>query len=174
VYTAVGGYSKANGFQGEATLDGIAFLRRFQPDDAAAMDWLQANVSGAPVLLEAPGGSYSQYNRISMATGLPTLLGWDGHELQWRGDRYGDVAAGRPEAIDRIYRLARGQELIDLMRQWDVEYLYVGNLERERYRLTPSAESRFEQALWKVYENGTVRIYRRPGWFQVAGSCRPS
>jgi len=163
VYTVAAGYSKANGFQGEATLDGIAFLRRFQPDDAAAIDWLQANVSGAPVVLEAPGGSYSQYNRISMATGLPTLLGWDGHELQWRGDRYGDLVAGRPEAIDRIYRFARGWELVDLMRQWNVEYLYVGNLEREKYRLTPSAESQFEQALWKVYENGTVRIYRRPG-----------
>ncbi len=163
VYTVAAGYSKANGFQGEATLDGIAFLRRFQPDDAAAIDWLQANVSGAPVVLEAPGGSYSQYNRISMATGLPTLLGWDGHELQWRGDRYGDLVAGRPEAIDRIYRFARGWELVDLMRQWNVEYLYVGNLEREKYRLTPSAESRFEQTLWKVYKNGTVRIYRRPG-----------
>ncbi len=163
VYTVAAGYSKANGFRGEATLDGIAFLRRFQPDDAAAIDWLQANVKGAPVLLEAQGGSYSQYNRISMATGLPTLLGWDGHELQWRGDRYGEVTAGRPEAIERIYRTARGRELVDLMRQWNVEYLYVGPLEREKYRLTSASIARFEQVLWKVYENGAVRIYRRPG-----------
>ncbi|MCS7222371.1 MAG: DUF2298 domain-containing protein [Anaerolineae bacterium] len=163
VYTVAAGYSKANGFRGEATLDGLAYLRRFQPDDAAAIAWLQANVQGAPVVLEAPGGSYSQFNRISMATGLPTLLGWDGHELQWRGDRYGEVTAGRPEAIDRIYRSAKGEELLELMRRWDIEYLYVGSLEREKYRLTPAALSRFEQALWKVYENETVRIYRRPG-----------
>ncbi len=163
VYTAAAGYSKANGFQGEATLDGIAFLRRFQPDDAAAIDWLQAHVEGAPVVLEAPGGSYSPYNRISMATGLPTLLGWDGHELQWRGERFGEVTAGRPEAIERIYRSARGRELVDLMRSWDVDYLYVGNLEREKFHLTPASISRFEQTLWKVYEEGSVRIYRRPG-----------
>ena len=162
VYTVVAGYSKANGFQGETTLDGLAYLRRFQPDDAAAIDWLQANVKGAPVVLEAAGGSYSQYNRVSMVTGLPTLLGWDGHELQWRGDRYGELVDGRPEAIDRIYRLAKGEELLDLMRQWNIEYLYVGNLEREKYRLTPAALKRFEQALWKVYENGTVHIYQRP------------
>ncbi|HEY63237.1 MAG TPA: hypothetical protein G4O02_01580 [Caldilineae bacterium] len=163
VYTIAGAYSKANGFRGEATLDGIVHLRRYQPDDAAAIDWLQVNIKGAPVLLEAPGGSYSPYNRISMATGLPTLLGWDGHELQWRGDRYGELTAGRPEAIERIYRTARGQELIDLMRAWDVEYLYVGSLEREKYHLTQASISRFEQTLWKVYENETVRIYRRPG-----------
>jgi YYY domain-containing protein len=163
VYTVAAGYSKANGFQGETTLDGLAYLRRFQPDDAAAIDWLRANIKGAPVVLEAAGGSYSQYNRVSMATGLPTLLGWDGHELQWRGDRYGEVVAGRPEAIDRIYRLAKGEELLDLMRQWDIEYLYVGNLEREKYRLTSAALNRFEQVLRKVYENGTVRIYQRPG-----------
>ncbi len=163
IYTVAAGSSKANGFQGEATLDGMAYLRRFRPDDAAAIEWLQANVKGAPVVLEAPGGSYSQYNRVSMATGLPTLLGWDGHELQWRGDRYGEMVAGRPEAMDRIYRSAKGQELLDLMRRWNIEYLYVGNLEREKYRLTPAALSRFEQVLWKVYENETVRIYRRPG-----------
>lgn len=163
IYTVAAGYSKANGFQGEVTLDGLAYLRRFQPEDAAAIAWLQANVKGAPVVLEASGGSYSQFNRVSMATGLPTLLGWDGHELQWRGNRYGEVTAGRPEAIDRIYRSARGDELLDLLRQWNIEYLYVGRLEREKYRLTPAALSRFEQLLWKVYENEAVRIYRRPG-----------
>ncbi len=161
LYTIPAIYSKANRFQGEATLDGLIHLRRYQPDELAAIEWLQANVRGVAVVLEAPGGSYSQFNRVSMATGLPTLLGWDGHELQWRGGRYGDVVAGRPEAIERIYRSARGQELRDLMDQWRIDYLYVGSLEREKYHLTTSSLARFEQALFKAYENATVRIYRR-------------
>ena len=97
----------------------------------------------------------------SATTGLPTLLGWDGHELQWRGSRYGELVAGRPEAIERIYRSARGQELRDLMDQWQIDYLYVGGLEREKYHLTTPDLARFEQALFKAYENATVRIYRR-------------
>ena len=161
LYTIPAIYSKANRFQGEATLDGLIHLRRYQPDDMAAIDWLQANVRGVAVVLEAPGGSYSQFNRVSMATGLPTLLGWDGHELQWRGSRYGELVAGRPEAIERIYRSARGQELRELMDQWQVDSLYVGGLEREKYHLTTSDLARFEQALFKAYENATVRIYRR-------------
>lgn len=161
LYTIPAIYSKANRFQGEATLDGLIHLRRYQPDDMAAIEWLQANVKGVAVVLEAPGGSYSQFNRVSMATGLPTLLGWDGHELQWRGSRYGELVAGRPEAIERIYRSARGQELRDLMDQWQIDYLYVGGLEREKYHLTTPGLARFEQTLFKAYENATVRIYRR-------------
>jgi uncharacterized membrane protein len=162
VYTVAATYSKANRFQGEATLDGLTLLRRYQPDDMAAIEWLQANVTGAPVVLEAAGGSYSQFNRVSMATGLPTLLGWDGHEMQWRGRRYGEIVAGRPEAIDTVYRSARGQDLVDLMRRWGIEYLYVGGLERDKYHLAPPDLARFDQALAQVYENATVRIYRRP------------
>ena len=161
LYTIPAVHSKANRFQGEAMLDGLIHLRRYQPDDMAAIEWLQANVRGVAVVLEAPGGSYSQFNRVSMATGLPTLLGWDGHELQWRGSRYGELVAGRPEAIERIYRSARGQELLDLMDQWKIDYLYIGGLEREKYHLTTPGLAHFEQALFKVYENATVRIYRR-------------
>lgn len=162
VYTVAAGYSKANGFRGEPTLDGLVHIRRYSPDEAAAIDWLQATIPDAPVILEAPGGSYSSFNLISMATGLPTLLGWDGHELQWRGKRYGELAAGRPEAIDQIYRTARGPALIGLMEAWDITYIYVGPRERDRYKLTDASLARFEEALWKIYENDTVRIYRRP------------
>ena len=57
------------------TLDGAAYLKGGHPGDAAVIDWINANVSGAPVILEVPhNGSYNYNGRISAFTGLPAPL----------------------------------------------------------------------------------------------------
>ena len=72
-----------------ATLDGLAALRRFNPSEYEALVWLMDNAvtpgEPPPVVLEAVGGQYSAYGRVAANTGLPTVLGWPGHEWQWRG-----------------------------------------------------------------------------------------
>ena len=85
VYTVLAVPSKADSFRGQPTLDGLAFLARNNPGDAAAIAWLRTNVPPTTTVLEATGGSYSSEGagRVSMATGNPTLLGWDFHEMQW-------------------------------------------------------------------------------------------
>ena len=108
--------SKADNFRGQPTLDGLAYLRRANPGDVAAIEWLRANVAPDAVVLEATGGSYSPEGagRVSMSTGNPTLLGWDFHERQWRGNEgYDKLAAGRPDAINQIYRTARPRSCRD-------------------------------------------------------------
>ncbi|MCA9956649.1 MAG: hypothetical protein KC434_18095, partial [Anaerolineales bacterium] len=67
------------------TLNGLAQTASFNPDEYAAIMWLRDNVDGTPTIVEAVGGQYSAYGRISASTGIPTLLGWAGHEYQWRG-----------------------------------------------------------------------------------------
>ncbi len=69
--------------------------------DAAAIDWLLANVEGTPVIAEASIGPYRcNGSRISAATGLPTIIGWERHQQQ---QRYPDDAArprsGRAHAV---------------------------------------------------------------------------
>ena len=98
-----------------------------------------------------------------MSTGIPTLLGWDGHEAQWRGRAYGDMAKGRTEAIEAIYRTATANELDSLLNRWGVDYIVVGQLERNKYRLQPGALTRLDRALDVVYDQDGVRIYRRRG-----------
>ena len=49
---------------------------RIFSEDVSAIQWLKENIKGAPVVLEANGDSYSGYERVSAATGLPTILGW--------------------------------------------------------------------------------------------------
>ncbi len=162
-YPAAAIPSKAGEFLGKPTLDGLAFLRQSSPADVAAIEWIRANLPGDAVVIEASGGSYSAEGaeRISMSTGNPTLLGWDFHERQWRGGAYDRLAAGRPEALDRIYRTARSEELVPLLQSWGAQYVLVGALERRKFGLTDAAVVRFDRALRKVYDKDGVRIYAR-------------
>ena len=97
IYPVAATPNKANVFDSEPTLDGLAFMRASRPAEVAAIEWILANVNPAAVVVESSGGSYSPEGagRVSMSTGNPTLLGWDFHEMQWRGRRLWR-SGGRP------------------------------------------------------------------------------
>jgi uncharacterized membrane protein len=161
IYPLAATPNKANRFLGEPTLDGLAFLRQGQAPDVAAIEWIRANVSPDAVVVESSGNSYVTEGggRVSMSTGNPTLLGWDFHEMQWRGETYGEVVAGRPEALDQIYRFAAAGELPGLLAEWDADFVYVGDLERQKYGIGEAALDRFDRALRRVYDRDGVIIY---------------
>ena len=158
VYTVAAGYSKANGFRGAATLDCLDFVRQYNAAEYDAIAWLNANVEGAPVILEATGGSYSEYARISARTGLPTLLGWDFHEQQWRGKR--NPAGSRAQEIEAMYRAPDSAESLTRLRTYGITYIYVGDLERSKYTLSDAIVNRWDNVAERVYDSGGVRIYR--------------
>jgi uncharacterized membrane protein len=160
-YPVLSTYTRAERFASAPTLDGTAYLSRLSPGDAAAVAWLHRQVPGVATVLEAPGGSYTYSGRISAQTGLPTLLGWEGHELQWRGNTT-EQDLRRPD-IERIYRDAQPAELQDLLQKWQIDYLVVGDLERQAFGITPQDEARFARAMDLVYDVDNVRIYRRRG-----------
>ena len=60
--------------------------KRIFAEDADAIRWLKENIQDSPVVLEANGDSYSDYERVSAMTGLPTVMGWYVHEWLWRND----------------------------------------------------------------------------------------
>jgi uncharacterized membrane protein len=159
VYPVLAIPARAGEYGGPSTLDGTAYLVEAQPDDVAAIAWLNENVDGVPVLLEAPGDRYRAYvyeGRISAQTGLPTLLGWAGHEHQWRGN-YDEPARREPD-IETLYTSAAPGEVLALMDRYDISYVYVGPLERARY---PAAGlAKFAGLMDVVYDSGTVTIYR--------------
>ena len=158
-YPVFATYTRAEKFQSQPTLDGTAYLDQQQPGDAGAIAWLRANVPGTATVLEASGGSYSYVGRIAAQTGLPTLLGWDGHELQWRGDTV-EQDKRRPD-IERIYRGAPVAELQAILDKWNIDYVVVGQQERATYGVTPQAEARLAEAMHLVYDADGVRIYQR-------------
>ncbi len=147
------------GTLGRPTLDGMAYLETSQPDDYAAIRWLRANVEGAPVILEATGGSYTPYGRVSAFTGLPTLLGWGGHELQWRGN-YDEPGRREPD-IEALYTTLDQEEALRLLDEYDIRYVYLGSLEIDKYKLSQEAIDKWRAFMEPVYERGEVIIYGR-------------
>ena len=139
-----------------ATLDGLAQMERFSPGDYAAVQWLRDNATGTAVVLEAVGGQYTGYGRISAATGLPTLLGWAGHEYQWRGET--PEPAIREPAVSDIYSAPNLQNIADLLDRYDVRYIVVGGLERDTYGI--SGMDKFAENLNTAFESNGVTIYR--------------
>ena len=112
-------------------LDATAYLETTFPEDAAAICWLNDNVTGDPVVLEANGDSYSDYERVSAMTGLPTVLGWYVHEWLWRDDT--GALNERAQEVETIYTSTNQEEVKALLEKYQVEYIFVGAREREKY-----------------------------------------
>jgi len=170
VYPIVGSYQRTNHYtQRTNSLDGLNYLQSYDPSDYAAIRWLNSHVQGGPVIVEAfnpQGGDYSDYGRISAFTGLPTLMGWAGHEYQWRVNWLNDAYNAndfyhRGADISAIYTNTNPDTVLSLMNRYNAHYLYVGSLEKTTY---PQANlNRFSGFMQRVYSANGVTIYRVPG-----------
>lgn len=140
------------------TLDGAEHLAESNGADFRAIAWLNENVKGAPIILEAPGGGYEYEGRVSAHTGLPTVLGWAGHEWQWRGSL--DQQNARKPDIEAIYACADPTLVLTLLDKYDISYVYVGPVEKRTY---PGAGLvKLADLLQVAYENEEVTIYAVP------------
>jgi len=162
-YPVMGLWSKTSGFSPDQwELDGTAHITRYNPDDAAAMQWLR----DAPlsVVAESIGGSYSVHARMSTHSGQPTVLGWVGHEHQWRGGF--DEIGSREADIARLYCAVNWSDVQTVIDQYGIQYIIIGNLERSTYSPgspnCPSGlnEGKFERYLEPVFQQGSVTIYQ--------------
>jgi YYY domain-containing protein len=144
------------GFAGPATLDGMAFVARDHPEEYAAVAWLNEHVSGNPVISEAVRGSFAyDYARVSSRTGLPTVMGWMGHEDQWHG-LYDEIRQ-REQDITALYAgsIPDAQRVMD---KYGIDYVFVGYLERAEGEV-----DKFERFMDVVFRDGNTVIYKRRG-----------
>jgi YYY domain-containing protein len=156
VYTVTSTFHSTDRFRQPRHLDLLWQTRASQPGEYEAIVWLDENVKGAPVVLESTGDSYGPFGRVSAATGLPTVLGWQSHEAHWRGGR--EPQAGRPEAVERIYKTTDASEAKALLQQYDVEFVYVGALERQTYG--EEGLGKFAAFMDVAFQGQDVTIYR--------------
>ncbi len=160
------------------SLDGLTYLQNCRPPDLdpdpvpfctydvssdyAAIRWINANIQGDPVIVEATGNDYSLYGRVSTFTGLPTIMGWVGHEYQWRVNWLNDALNAadfyrRTADIDVIYTSPDANLVLTTMARYQAQYLYVGPLERIKY---PHVNlQRFSAFMQVVYNAAGVTIY---------------
>ncbi len=111
-------------------LNATAFLETDYAEDVGAIRWFKENIEGSPVVLEANGDSYSEYERVSAMTGLPTVMGWYVHEWLWRND-VADLNA-KADEIETIYTSTNAAEVQMLVEKYDISYIFVGSCEREK------------------------------------------
>ncbi|MDO4620485.1 MAG: DUF2298 domain-containing protein [Lachnospiraceae bacterium] len=111
--------------------DATVYMEQTFPDDVKAVNWLINNVEGQPTILEAPGKSYSKYGRVSVTTGLPTVAGWYVHEWLWR-ENVAELNE-RNSDIEKIYTSDNAEEVKALIAKYNIRYVYIGTLEREKY-----------------------------------------
>jgi uncharacterized membrane protein len=148
-------WTKSNGFRGEPTLMGDRFLERGANGDHRAIEWLHQNAQGRPVVVEAVGGDYSEHARVSTFSGLPTLIGWVGHELQWRGEHA--EFGRRQQAVDTVYRANSREEIMQVAEMYRVRYVFFGTLERAKYGA--EAQNRLDRLLAVAYSRAGTTIY---------------
>jgi uncharacterized membrane protein len=150
---------KTNGFKpvtGRFTLDGMTFIPEAQRE---AINWLKQAELG--VLVEAigeGGGSYSpEAGRFSAFSGQPTVLGWYGHEDQWRGSNEGLLE--RQSAVETLYTTRSWVDAQAIIDRYQIRYILVSNYERARY---PVDETKFQAYLKTAFQSGDVTIYETP------------
>jgi uncharacterized membrane protein len=151
-FSIKGYYGDLKNYQG---LYGMEFLENQYPDNYEAVLWMNKNISGQPVILEAVGDSYTMYNHFSAMTGLPTVQGWTVHEWLWRGGY--DLPGQRAEEVNTIYQ-SNEEEAENLLNKYDVKYVIVGSLEREKY--SELDEERFLYWGNPVFTSGETTVYQ--------------
>jgi YYY domain-containing protein len=149
------------------TLDGTAYLQQRDAHELAAYEWINENVPGIPVIAEAHGPSYQDYTRVSMNTGLPTVLGWDYHVHQ-RSHRWPDIRRRKAD-LEKLYTADSKDVVKGVLQRYNVALVYVGGVERRAYSGGNLANFKdWDDLLTPVYTNRGVHVFAVNGQFSGA------
>ena len=159
VYPAFGILDKTNSFRNiEWSLDGNQYYAQSNSLDMQAIQYLDTLPYGN--VAEAIGGSYSSYGRVSKLSGYPAVLGWLGHELQWRGG--GTEMGSRESDIKILYETDDWETAKQILSNYDIRYVFIGNMERGLYQVR---ESKFANHMKEEFSNQDTVIY---SWTEVS------
>jgi uncharacterized membrane protein len=153
------------------SLDGMAYMKSSEftdeigtlnlRHDYEAIIWLQNNISGSPIIMEGHTPTYRWGNRISIYTGLPTVIGWKWHQEQQRWD-YRDEVAERIRDVDVFYSTTEMHTATNIIEKYEVDYVYLGELESLYYpeKGLDKFQSHLDGLLDPIYFGPKVTIYR--------------
>ncbi len=154
------------------TLDGMAYMayatyydmgtEMILEEDYHAIQWMQENIEGSPVILEGQAYEYRWGNRFTINTGLPSVVGWNWHQRQQRAALRNSSVQDRVDAVDAFYTTEDMTFVVDFLEEYDVSYIVLGQLERAFY---PGAGlekfTAYEGEFWElVYQYESTIIYK--------------
>ncbi len=155
LYPAAAILQRLGQHEGPFTLDARPALVRRNPADAAAIAWLERNVHGGTVVLEATGDAYSEYSRIATHTGIPTVMGWANHEGLWREN---DKEIAERVGLVRAFYTVRDPNLASqILQRYHVTHVVVGDLES---RIYPGAEAVAGYSFLDPVFSGQTTVFR--------------
>ena len=129
--------------------------------DYKAIRWLQENVQGSPVIVEANTVEYRWGSRISIYTGLPTIIGWNWHQRQQRATIPDTSIWARIDEVANFYNTTDLEQAVQFLQKYNVKYIIVGQLEQVTY--DPFGIAKFPthagQYWQQVYLDGSTAIY---------------
>ncbi|MEE8046670.1 MAG: hypothetical protein V3T49_07520, partial [Dehalococcoidia bacterium] len=153
-------------------LDGMAYMESVTyvddegpltlKHDFDAIEWMQENIEGSPVIIEGLSDQYRWGNRVSIYTGLPAVIGWDWHQRQQRVG-YANTVSDRRREVDRFFDSSTPRTAVNLLKKYNVKYVYIGEMERAKY--PAEALAKFED----MEEDGLVRVYPTPDILELVG-----
>lgn len=113
-------------------IDGLAWM---DPGDRAIVRFLRTQPRGMTIA-EAVGGAYTEYARISSASGVPSILGWANHELVWRGHEVSGETDARRQLVERIFKSDDPESVMAAVQEAEVDFVVIGALERRDFDST--------------------------------------
>ncbi len=154
-YTAAAWTSKSQESTQATTLNGLEFVRESNAPEYEAIQFIKDNLSEDDVAILEGVGEWFDAGLISRSTGIPTVLNWPGHELQWRGPS--PELSRREQDVATIYQTADFAEALELLRKYDIDYVYIGPRERNKYG--GPALDKFPEFMDTLFEHSDVAIY---------------
>ena len=153
------------------TLDGMTYMKTsvyYENDkimdlkqDYEAIQWMQDNIKGSPVIAEGNVPEYQWGNRFTIYTGLPGVIGWNYHQRQQRPSM-SDEVWNRVNRVGTFYNSTDQTEVKQFLKDYNVSYIIVGQLEENVY--SQEGIQKFEQwnnLLWdKIYTFQNTSIYK--------------
>jgi uncharacterized membrane protein len=112
-------------------------------------------VDGPTTILEQVGPDFDPggRGRVSTYTGLPTVIAWPGHEVQWGHD-----PGSRSADVKQIYETTDLDVARRLLVEYGVRYVFVGSLERSDY--PAAALAKFDRLGTPAFRSGDTVVYR--------------
>lgn len=138
----LGNYWNHQNFKG---IDATVYFSENMAEDMGAITFIEENIEGQPVILEADGDSYTNYERVAVLTGMPTVLGWHTHEWLWRNGYL--IVEERQADITNIYTGNNKEYVKEILDQYEVSYIFIGSKEYEKY---PEMNVSFLEGLGEV------------------------
>jgi len=138
-------------------LDAIVYLKDRDPGLYGAISYAKEKLSPREhILLQAITHAYGNGGYLAAASGIPTILNWPGHQIQWRGPELS--VHDRIEAVDQIYRLGSNDLGLATAKKYHVTHIYIGREEKKLFGWNVSDRFSDWDIVWQQNDSVIIKV----------------